>query len=323
MYLIMPDRFANGDPSQRQSNQVAWAHRPTKSRYYHGGDLAGIRQVALPQVVRHHRTLAEPDLRQQRSAEREGDVRRSSDHGLSRLRCRRLLRRRRTSRGRRDVPPTRRRRPPAGIKVILDMVANHTGPYHPWVNDSPTPTWFHGTAAKHLANTWQTWTLADPHATPAMREGDARRVVHRYPPGLQSGRPRGRSLHHPEHAVVGRRERDRRHPSGHMAIRAASVLARLDDRDQTPVSDDERRRRSVRRRSVVRGVLSGRRDAAGTASTRVSTRCSTSPVLPTFDERSPRASRSARSHEMSAHDHLYPNASALVPFLGNHELAGS
>ena len=57
-----------------------------------------------------------------------------------------------------------------GIKIILDMVANHTGPHHPWVNDSPTPTWFHGTAAKHLANTWQVWTLADPYSAPAMRE---------------------------------------------------------------------------------------------------------------------------------------------------------
>jgi glycosidase len=51
-----------------------------------------------------------------------------------------------------------------GIKIIQDQVANHTGPYHPWVKDSPTPTWFNGTEAKHLANTWQTWTLADPHA---------------------------------------------------------------------------------------------------------------------------------------------------------------
>src|SRR5262249_3747148 len=45
-----------------------------------------------------------------------------------------------------------------GIKVIQDQVENHTGPYHPWVNDSPTPTWFNGTAQKPLANVWQTWS---------------------------------------------------------------------------------------------------------------------------------------------------------------------
>src|SRR5262249_13229325 len=58
-----------------------------------------------------------------------------------------------------------------GLKVIQDQVANHTGPYHPWVADPPTPTWFHGTAARHPNNTWQTWTLTDPHAAPdAQRE---------------------------------------------------------------------------------------------------------------------------------------------------------
>ncbi len=57
-----------------------------------------------------------------------------------------------------------------GIKVIQDQVANHTGPYHPWVEDSPTPSWFHGTATHHLANTWQTWTLIDPHGTPELRQ---------------------------------------------------------------------------------------------------------------------------------------------------------
>jgi neopullulanase len=57
-----------------------------------------------------------------------------------------------------------------GIKIVLDMVANHTGPYHPWVDDAPTPTWFHGSAAVHPNNTWQTWTLADQYSAPAMRQ---------------------------------------------------------------------------------------------------------------------------------------------------------
>jgi glycosidase len=49
-----------------------------------------------------------------------------------------------------------------GIKIIQDQVMNHTGPYHPWVDDPPTPTWFNGTKAKHLNNVFQTWVLHDP-----------------------------------------------------------------------------------------------------------------------------------------------------------------
>jgi len=56
-----------------------------------------------------------------------------------------------------------------GIKIIADIVANHSGPYHPWVQDPPTLTWFHGTEASHPNNDWQTWTLVDPNATAAMR----------------------------------------------------------------------------------------------------------------------------------------------------------
>ena len=53
-----------------------------------------------------------------------------------------------------------------GIKIVQDQVANHTGPYHPWVKESPTPTWYNGTEDHHINETWQTWTLKDQHATP-------------------------------------------------------------------------------------------------------------------------------------------------------------
>jgi glycosidase len=56
-----------------------------------------------------------------------------------------------------------------GLKVVQDQVANHTGPYHEWVTNPPTPTWFNGTLTDHLENTWQTWTLPDPNASPALQ----------------------------------------------------------------------------------------------------------------------------------------------------------
>ncbi len=50
----------------------------------------------------------------------------------------------------------------SGIKIIQDEVVNHTGPYHPWVDDPPTPTWFNGTKDDHPKNVFQTWVLHDP-----------------------------------------------------------------------------------------------------------------------------------------------------------------
>ena len=42
MYLIMPDRFSEGDPSNDQLPQVSGHSRSQQSHAYHGGDLRGI-----------------------------------------------------------------------------------------------------------------------------------------------------------------------------------------------------------------------------------------------------------------------------------------
>jgi hypothetical protein len=44
IYLIMPDRFANGDPSNDDPPMSRGLHDRRKPRYYHGGDLQGILQ---------------------------------------------------------------------------------------------------------------------------------------------------------------------------------------------------------------------------------------------------------------------------------------
>lgn len=43
IYLLMPDRFANGDPTNDDPGGAGLLDR-TKGRYYHGGDLAGVQQ---------------------------------------------------------------------------------------------------------------------------------------------------------------------------------------------------------------------------------------------------------------------------------------
>jgi neopullulanase len=44
VYLIMPDRFANGDPANDDPAKAPGLTDRSKTRFYHGGDLAGIRQ---------------------------------------------------------------------------------------------------------------------------------------------------------------------------------------------------------------------------------------------------------------------------------------
>lgn len=171
LYLLMPDRFANGDSANDRPPGMAALLDRGKGRYYHGGDLAGVRQrlpylkalgiTALwmnPLYDNHDGLNRRETYDGQPITDYHGygavDFYAVDEH-LGTLDDLRVL-----------VEEAHR----LGIKVVLDMVANHTGPYHPWVQDPPTPTWFHGTAERHLANSWQTWTLANPYAHPALRE---------------------------------------------------------------------------------------------------------------------------------------------------------
>ncbi|MBZ5590793.1 MAG: cyclomaltodextrinase N-terminal domain-containing protein [Acidobacteriia bacterium] len=169
IYLIMPDRFANGDLSNDDPPVSRGLHDRRKPRYYHGGDLQGILNH-LPYLkdlgvtalwlnpiyenVNHLNEREKYDGQPVTDYHGYGavDFYGVDEHFGDLATFQKLV----------EAAHS------LGMKVIQDHVANHTGPYHPWVTDSPRPTWFNGTAQKHLANPWQTWTLMDPHATPAL-----------------------------------------------------------------------------------------------------------------------------------------------------------
>ncbi|HEV7588265.1 MAG TPA: alpha-amylase family glycosyl hydrolase, partial [Longimicrobium sp.] len=171
IYLVMPDRFANGDPSNDDPAQSPGVLDRANGRRYHGGDLAGIRArlpylkelgvtaIWMNPVYDNTNHLDYKEVYQgQPTTAYHGyhaiDYYAVDEHFGDLALLRQLV----------DDAHAQ------GIKVILDMVANHTSPHHPWVTNSPTPTWFNGTEASHLSNTWQIWTLADPHGSPALRE---------------------------------------------------------------------------------------------------------------------------------------------------------
>jgi glycosidase len=171
IYLIMPDRFVNGDPANDSPAKSPGLIDRTKGRYYHGGDLAGVRQrlpylkslgvtaVWLNPIYDNNDRLNE--------RERYDGAAITDYHGYGAIDFYAVDEHFGTMAELKQLVDDAHR---AGIKIILDMVANHTGPYHPWVTNSPTPTWFNGTQERHLANTWQLWTLADRYSTPDMRK---------------------------------------------------------------------------------------------------------------------------------------------------------
>jgi neopullulanase len=170
MYLVMPDRFANGDTTNDSPAVSPGMYDRSKGRYYHGGDLAGLR-AKLPYLKQLGITaiwlnpLYDNNNALNRKETYDGQpITDYHGYGATDMYA--------VDEHFGDMSLFRTVTDEAhamGIKIILDMVANHTGPYHPWASDSPTPTWYHGTTQDHPNNTWQTWTLHDSYSPPAMR----------------------------------------------------------------------------------------------------------------------------------------------------------
>ncbi|MDQ3753894.1 MAG: alpha-amylase family glycosyl hydrolase, partial [Acidobacteriota bacterium] len=171
MYLIMPDRFQDGDRANNDPPVSRGLYDRTKPRYYHGGDLQGIidrlpylKELGVTALwlnpwydnVNHlneKETYPEvPNGPKRPITDYHGygavDFYAVEEHFGDMAKLRELV----------DKAHA------MGIKIIQDQVANHSGPYHPWVKDMPTPTWYNGTEQNHLANSFQTWVLHDPNA---------------------------------------------------------------------------------------------------------------------------------------------------------------
>jgi glycosidase len=166
IYLIMPDRFSDGDLSNDNPAGSKGLLDRTKSRFYHGGDLQGVIDhldylkglgVTAIWLTPVYANVDHLNYREQYG---EGPI--TDYHGYGAVDFYSVDEHLGTIAKLKELAD---RAHQIGIKVIQDQVANHTGPYHPWVSDPPTPTWFNGTETNHLACDWQIWTLIDPGAS--------------------------------------------------------------------------------------------------------------------------------------------------------------
>lgn len=152
IYLITPDRFANGDPRNDVVDGMGDQLDRDQLGTRHGGDIAGISQgLAYLDDMGFTAIWLNPVL--------ENRMPDYSYHGYATTDYYRVDPRYGSNESYRELVRDARRR---DMGVIMDMIVNHVGSEHWWMNDPPTADWinfggnYEQTSHEHMV--WQ-----DPH----------------------------------------------------------------------------------------------------------------------------------------------------------------
>jgi len=154
IYLVMPDRFANGDPSN--DNAAGTAEKVDRNEYFgrHGGDIQGlIDHLDYMQDLGVTALWATPVLLDNEPKE--------SYHGYACADYYHVDPRLGTNDLYRELVAEIHKR---GMKMIMDMVTNHCGAAHWWMQDLPFNDWINQfatfTRTKHTKG-----AFADPNGS--------------------------------------------------------------------------------------------------------------------------------------------------------------
>lgn len=131
IYLITPDRFANGDPNNDEVEGMREGLNRAFKGGRHGGDIEGIRKrLDYIQDLGFTAIWLNPLL--------ENDMDSFSYHGYSTTDFYRVDSRYGTNEMYRAMALEARAK---GMKLIMDMIVNHIGSHHWWMYDKPTHDW--------------------------------------------------------------------------------------------------------------------------------------------------------------------------------------
>jgi glycosidase len=149
LYLVMTDRFADGNPAKEKQG---YDRAAAKGR--HGGDFAGIEQ--------HLDYLSELGVTAlwTTPVASNGDTP-DSYHGYAATDLYAVDAHFGTLEDYQHLSDALHDR---RMKLVIDLVPNHIGVGHPWVLDPPAPEWFHGTLENHRLTQSNFYALVDPHA---------------------------------------------------------------------------------------------------------------------------------------------------------------
>ena len=155
LYLIMPDRFANGDASNDIVPGMLEAKVDRNDPFArHGGDLKGI-ENHLDYIVDLGVTSIWLNPIQ------ENDMKEGSYHGYAITDYYQVDRRFGSNEEFRNLVEQAHGK---GLKVVMDMIFNHCGDQHHLFRDMPSKDWFNF-KGKYVQTTFKTATPSDPYAS--------------------------------------------------------------------------------------------------------------------------------------------------------------
>lgn len=160
LYMLMPDRFANGNTKNDafKTMQDAVCDRQAPS-LRHGGDLEGIRQhLDYFNELGVTALWLTPVLENDRPADNN---KYSTYHGYATTDYYRVDPRFGTNADYRNLVAEAHQK---GLKVVMDMIFNHCGDYHPWNKDMPSANWFNH-PHYGLQTSYKLTPVLDPYAS--------------------------------------------------------------------------------------------------------------------------------------------------------------
>ncbi len=163
LYMLMPDRFADGDES---NNQIKGMNKYTCNRnepsLRHGGDLEGIRQhldyfTELGVTALWFTPVLENNSPDDSNMQ-------STYHGYATTDYYNVDPRFGTNADYKRLADEAHAK---GIKIVMDMIFNHCGEYHPWLKDMPSKDWFNEPDYKnnYLQTSYKLTPVMDPYAS--------------------------------------------------------------------------------------------------------------------------------------------------------------
>lgn len=178
IYLITPDRFADGDTTNNRLAGMRDGYNPDSLIGRHGGDIQGI--------IDHLDYLSDlgvTALWMNPMIENDMPI---SYHGYAATDLYRIDPRFGTNELYKELVNEAHER---GLKIILDHVSNHIGIHHEWLRNLPMPDWLNGSVREHEKNRHRKTLLTDVHSDSTFKANTTDGWFTDYMPDLNQRNP--------------------------------------------------------------------------------------------------------------------------------------